>query len=135
MFFAAEAFHSYILGQIFGLYLIIMAIIMLARARYYRDMIRNLKPVSGSVVFGATYGLLLGLFLITVHNHWVWEPDVIVTFLAWLILIKSILWLAYPEAMLRFAKKAYTGKSYYVIIGIAAILGILLMARGYYPFI
>lgn len=130
-----DDFHSFVLAHVFGLYLIIMAIIMLARVGYYREMIRNLQPASGSVVFGAMYGLLLGLLLVTIHNHWEWRPSVIVTFLAWLILIKSILWLAFPETMLRFAKKTYAGKGYYVAIAIAAILGMLLISKGAYPFI
>jgi len=130
-----EDFHSFIIGQILGMYLVITSIIMLARTRYYKEMINNIRPNSGSVVFASSFGLLLGLFLITIHNHWVWEPDIIVTVIAWFIVIKSVLWLAFPEAMLKFVKNTYRGAGYFVVIIIAFILGLLLLTRGYYPFI
>ena len=126
--------HTIIFSQLFGLFLVIMAVIMLSRVTYYRAMITRLTPPSGTVVFSAIYGLMLGLFLVIVHNLWPWQhPDVIlVTVLSWLILIKSILWLALPEYMIRTTQKIYSGAGYYVMVAIAAVLGIFLMIQGFH---
>ncbi len=131
----SEDFHTIIFAQMFGLYLFIMAIIMLSKAQYYRTMISNVQAAGGNIVIAGAIGLMLGLFLVTVHNNWVWDSDVIITLFGWLILIKSILWLGFPECMLRCTKKVYDGPAYYIILVIVAILGIILMMKGFHAFV
>lgn len=127
-------FHTFIASQVFGLSFIIMSIILVARAPYYRNLIRNMKPSGGTLLLNASYMLLFSLFLISVHNLWVWEPKLIVTVFAWFLLIKAILWLAFPEAMLVYTRKIYGGAGYYIAIAIAVILGIILMSKGFHFF-
>lgn len=128
-------FHSYLLAQVFGLYFIITAIILLSRVRFYRDIIYNLHAKDSAIMFGSSFALLLGLLLVIVHNFWVWEPRVVVTLIAWFILIKSVLWLSLPEGMLRWSKKMYGGAGYYVMVAVLLIVGIFLLTKGFYPFI
>jgi len=128
-------FHSFVLAQIFGLYMLIMAIVMLSRVNYYREVIQGIQPHTPIIPISAASGLMLGLFLVIIHNIWVMEPRVIVTLICWFILIKSVLWLAIPEHMLTWAKRTYAGSGYYIIAVIMAVLGILMMTKGFYLFI
>ncbi|AMQ27771.1 TPA: hypothetical protein KKX32_002936 [Legionella pneumophila] len=129
-----ESIHSLFLAQAIGLYLLIVGIIMLSRASYYRELLTHLKEGSATIVTAGSLGLIIGICLVLVHNIWVPESEVLVTLVAWLILIKSILWLGFPEFMVKCSQKAYTGTSYYVISIVVLIIGILLITHGFYLF-
>ncbi|KTC85337.1 MULTISPECIES: hypothetical protein [Legionella] len=126
--------HSLIIAQIAGLYLLIMSIIMLLRRNTYRQFVAHLKPSSGLIIMTASFALILGLFIVVIHNRWVLEPDVIITLLGWIIVIKSILWLAVPEEMLAFTRGLYRSNWFYVFVIVLAIIGIFLILKGFYPF-
>lgn len=126
------ALHSILLEQIFGFYLLIMAIIMIARAGYYRRLINNLQGDNPLVMIMASLYLLLGIAMVVVHNLWFWRFELIITIIAWLIVIKSILWLSIPEKMARMSRDLYNSPFYYVSAVIGAIIGIVLLAHGFY---
>ena len=128
-------FHTVLIEQIFGLYLLIMALIFLSRVSFYREVVRNMKATSGAVFLSSSFGLLLGLFLVVIHNFWMWEPRIVVTILCWVVLIRSILWLAFPEKMVERTKIIAAGPGYYVVLILLAILGVFLMTRGFYVYI
>ncbi len=124
--------HSFILAQVFGLYLIIMAVILLSRVKFYREFIQNLTTNSGGLVTGASVGLMLGILLVVIHNNWVMAPQVFVTIICWYVLIKSILWLSFPERMLAMTKRLFAGKGYYFMVAMMAIMGYILLTEGFY---
>lgn len=127
--------HSLVIEQVLGFYFLIMGIVFIARANYYRDVINDLQNHSALIVTIATFSLLLGIFLIVIHNIWIWRFEVIVTLIAWWITIKSLLWLSIPEKMCRFTQAVYnSGWAYYLISIVMAIIGILLLARGFSQF-
>lgn len=128
-------FHSYIFAQVFGLYLIILALIMAGKTKHYRDLMLRLDPYNPAIALCASLGLLLGIFLVVVHNIWAWEPRVVITILGWFILIKSILWLGFPIKSFNFAKKLYLGPGYYVIAIILFLVGLFLLTKGFYFYI
>lgn len=120
-----------LLAKVFGLYLIIMAIVMLSKRNFVQSAIQKLNADDPIVLATSSSGLLLGLFLVALHNHWVYGLEAAITVLAWFILIKSILWLSMPRRMLQLAKSVYFGGSYYVIAAIVGIIGIILMVVGF----
>lgn len=128
-------FHTVVLEQIFGLYLFITAVILLSRVEFYRKVAKNMKPDSGAVCLSSSLGLLLGLFLVIIHNIWTFEPRIVVTILCWIVLIRAILWLSFPERMVALTKKTTAGSGYYVLVFIIAVIGVYLMRKGLYtPF-
>jgi uncharacterized membrane protein len=129
-----DSLHSLFLAQVMGLYLVIVAIVMLTRAAYYRNLLTHVKTDSPTIVLAATLGLILGLCLVVVHNIWIWESEVLVTLVAWFLLIKSVLWLAFPEKMVNFTHKMYSGPGFYFAAIVAGVIGILLISHGFYLF-
>lgn len=127
-------FHSYIIAQVIGLYMVIMSVIMMARASYFREVISNLHAKDPAIMVFSSFGLMLGILLVCIHNHWVWEPQLLVTIISWIIFLKSLFWLVFSDGMLKMIQKRYAGASYYVISVIVLIYGILLLTRGYYHF-
>lgn len=125
-------FHSFLIAQIFGLFMFIMSVILLSRVKFYRDLINGMKAHSVGAVVGASVGLLLGIFLVVLHNVWLFQSLVIITIVGWFIFIKSVLWLAFPEAVIAWNKKVYSGVGYYFVAAILMIFGILLLSHGFY---
>ncbi len=111
-----------------------MSIVILVRRDYYRRFVDNLNPESGAIVVAASFALILGLAIIAIHQIWVWEPRVLVTLIAWIIVIKSVLWLTLPEKMLYWSQRVVRGSAFYIYLAVLAVVGILLMAQGYYLF-
>lgn len=127
-----EPLHGLIFAQVIGLFLVIMTIIMVVRADYYRKLMMNLNADSGLIPVSASIVLVFGLSLIVMHNVWVWESDTLITIVAWVLVIKSVLWLALPERMVVMSHKLYGSYMYYIVAFIIAVVGVLLMTHGYY---
>ncbi|KTD62061.1 hypothetical protein [Legionella spiritensis] len=130
-----ESLLSLLMAQIFGFYFLIIAIVMITRPRYYSSILTNLKDCRVTAFAAATFSLFIGLLLVITHNIWVFESEVIITIVAWLILIQSILWLSIPEKMMVWSHWYYSGVRYYITAIIMGIIGILLLAHGFYLFI
>jgi hypothetical protein len=121
-------------AQTIGFYLLVMAIIMLARADYYRDKLTQMKSGSSSVIVMASMGLILGIIIIFTHNVWIFETEVLITLVGWALVVKSICWLSIPERMTNITHKLYAGPMYYVAVVIAGAIGVVLLAHGTYLF-
>jgi len=126
-------FQSYLFAQAFGLYFVIMAVILLSRKNYYRNRLMQ-KPTYPSLL-SCSLSLFIAILFVLLHNIWVMQPKVYVTLVCWLFLIRSILWLSIPERMFAFSKKIYSGKGYYLLIAFMLFMGVMLMAKGSYLYI
>lgn len=107
---------------------------MIARAEHYRAFLHKLKSDNGLIPVAASCALVVGLSMIVVHNLWYWRAEVLVTIISWLLALGAILWLSIPERMLALSKSACRGNYYYVMAGLAILLGMLLLTHGYYIF-
>lgn len=125
-------FHTFVLSQVFGLFFILSAIIMLCRAKLYRNLITKMDIHNGAVIYPSFFALFLGIFLVIIHNIWIMGPIGLVTVICWLILIKSILWLGFPEKMHACSTKMAGGAGFYVWPIISIILGFYLLSLRYY---
>ena len=129
-----ESIHTIFFAQAIGLYLLIIAIVMLTRASYYQEILTHLKVGSSTVVVTAAFGLVLGILIVLTHNTWILESEVLVTLVGWGLLIKSICWLSFPEFMVKMAHKMYSGWGYYAVAIFAGVIGVILSAHGFYLF-
>lgn len=124
--------QSFLLAVVFGLYFVIMAIVFLSRADYYKKLLAASKAPSAGTTMTTSLGLLVTLFFLTMHNFWGFNPRTGVTILCWLSVIYFVLWLAIPEAMHQRMKKIGSGKGYYVACTVMIFLGILVIMRSFY---
>ncbi len=127
-----DSYHTLFYAQVMGVFLLIMAIILISRASYYRNILTHVKEGSSITLVAASYGLILGIFLVFTHNIWVLDAEVLVTIVGWIVLIKSLLWLGFPEYMAGITRRMYSGAGYYVIAVITGIIGFLLITHGFY---
>lgn len=123
---------TFIFSQVFGMYLLILAIIFAGRAHHYRALIQSIDPNGPGLFLGSVLGLLAGLFLVTIHNFWGALFVDVLTLFFWFILILSIVALSFPTRFVKCLQKVYSGSGYYVMFILSGMLGILLMTGGYY---
>lgn len=124
--------QTHILAQVLGLYMVIMAIILLVRINDFKQMLSKMDANSPTVMIASAYGLLFGIFLVTIHNVWGSLGVNILSIICWFVVIKSLLWLSFPKQMIQCAKKLYGGNGYYIMVLACAFFGIVLMALGYH---
>jgi len=128
-------YQSFLAGEVFALYMLIMAIVFLSQADYYRSLIARVKEPGLSVMLFASLGLFIALFLVLTHNDWVFAPRVGVTILCWTFFVHSVAWLMAPVRMLALTKRICRGKGYYVMLFVLITLSLILISKGFYLFI
>lgn len=122
--------YTFVLSQMFGLFALIIVIVMLNRREYYRKMIFALKANNPVIITTAMFSLILGIFLVYTHNIWELKYRVVVTTICWAIFVNSVFWLTVPEKMLAMMKRVFSGNGYYWLISLLGVVGCILLGRG-----
>ncbi|MEI6095391.1 MAG: hypothetical protein WCR08_08035 [Gammaproteobacteria bacterium] len=130
-----QHYYSFLLSQILGSFIFIVAIIIMGRMFYYRKILLQLQPQDPIIPVVASLTLFLGIVLVVTHNVWEFNRATGVTVLCWLILIKGLLWLALPEQMLAMMKKVSSGSGYYWCIVALLVTGVIFLGKGMELFI
>ena len=122
---------SIFLAKVLGLYLFIMAIVMFVNVQRLRA-ISNAVAGTPFIFASGAFALIVGLLLVVSHNIWEADWKVIITIIGWLVLIKGIVRLLFPEyasrMMVNFVQNT---TAYYITDVIILILGIYLSYVGF----
>lgn len=130
-----QHYYSFLLSQIFGSFLFILAIVVMGRMYHYRKIILQLQPHDPCIPLAACIALFMGIVFVVTHNVWVWNRTTVVTVFCWLLLAKGLFWLAIPEQMLAMTKRICAGSGYYWIIVISLLIGVIFLGKGMELFI
>lgn len=130
-----QHYYSFLLSQILGSFLFIVAIIIMGRMFYYRKIILQIQPQDPIIPVVAGLSLFLGIILVVTHNNWAWDRSTGVTILCWIIFIKGLVWLALPEKMLALTKRICSGRGYYWWIVMTLLIGVVFLGKGMQLFI
>lgn len=113
------------LASLWGPVLLAVAVGVMLNRAYYVKIYRDLdKDVLAVLVFGMV-GMTAGIAHIQFHNAWETLPQVVVSFLGWGLVAKSVLFLAAPS----FVDKTGDVWAKYKLIPVAGIL--TLIVGGY----
>jgi hypothetical protein len=120
------------LGQVFGLYLIITAVLVFTRRR-------QLIPVMG--MFGketfdrltiAIVEVLAGLFFVLGYQEWGSFYEGVISVFAWLVLLEGLLWLFLSDKATTAIVKLFNNKTWYTLGGLLSLgFGIYLAGTGF----
>ncbi len=75
-------------------------------------MVSEIKNNQPLLLFGGAFNLLLGLFLISGHNMWVKDWPVIITIIAWAMILKGVCLLLFPDSSQKMAAAMASGSQY-----------------------
>ncbi|NCT57315.1 MAG: hypothetical protein GW760_06375 [Legionella sp.] len=135
MFTETALVQEHMLNLGLGLYLMILVFVLFFRARYYRALITQMKEPGIEVLLSGALNLLVGVFLVLIHNVWVFEPRVFVTLMCWAYLINAILWLVIPVAMMKILKRLASGLGYYVVLFMMLLASIQIIMHVVYLYL
>lgn len=124
--------NSIFLAKILGPYIIIVALAFLFNPKTYEKVMEDFCRNSALVYFGGVFALLFGLLVVSFHNLWVADWQVIITIFGWVGLIKGVWLILFPNTVAKFTQ-AYQKKTTLLTLSlaIALLLGILLAVKGY----
>lgn len=94
-------------AKLLGLYLLIVSLLWLFRKNELRASFKQSVGNSGFLALSGEIDLIFGLIIAIVHTYWEWSFVGIITVIGYLLILKGILRLAYPEKV----KKCYAKMS------------------------
>ncbi len=117
-----------LLSKVFGIYLVVMGLIMFFRRNHFISLTRTfseekpLRFVMGIIMFVA------GLFLIVAHHDWSSVPAGLVSFLGWMTTLKALLYINLSDGAMKKWIERVNVSGRYVWGGIISVLvGIYLL--------
>ncbi len=105
---------------------------MLLDKKYYAKFLDSIMKDTGTMYIGGFIALIAGFTLVTFHNDWVKSWEVLVTILGWLALVKGVMLLAFPSAILKMTKSWVSGKNLSVYAPVVIVFGLVF---GYFGFV
>jgi hypothetical protein len=121
------------IARMFGLYIIIMAFILLFRRGLFQKFMEDFSKNYAVLFLTGIFTLFFGLAIVLTHNIWVMNWTVIITILGWLALIKGIWFLAFPDSISKFSHFYTKAKVFPVVHAVIALLfGIYLTYMGFF---
>jgi uncharacterized protein YjeT (DUF2065 family) len=120
-------FTSLYFGRFFGLYLLIMGILLITRSNHMRAVVHEFIKSPALITFAGSLSLILGLLIVLLHNTWEWSWRVIVTLLAYLTIIQGLIRLFHPEFLKKIAHHLDKVQILRVIGLVMAVIGVFLL--------
>ncbi len=123
---------SRFLSKVLGIYLIIISMMLFTNMHMNVSLIHALIGNAPLMYVTGFFTVILGLLMVVSHNIWEWNWRVIITIIAWIILLKGLSILFFPHMIdkttMLFLRDI---KLLYVSAGIDLILGVALTYFGF----
>lgn len=124
---------SHTLSQIFGLYLVAVALAMVMhKDRFYAAAEEILKS-KGLMLFAAIITLMMGIVLITIHNIWLYSWPMVITIICWVVFVSGLMRLLMPELIQNWGMKMLKHKGCWNVSALCSgALGLYLLYMGFF---
>ena len=116
------------LASVMAAYLVIFGLFMLIHPKHIQDVLKEIVAKKALVFFNGIISIILGLLMVFSHNVWTHNWQMVVTLVAWLILLTGLLRLFFPEAAFKWMRMLIESKQY--VLG----QGFILLVIGIYIF-
>lgn len=121
------------LARVIGWYFVIISLYMLCCQQALKAIIADILGERALIFFIAIVTVVLGLLLVISHNVWVMGWPVIITLIAWLVLIGGVFRLINPSLLTKIAQWWLRNPAYLTIAAIIyLIIGLYLLYRAYF---
>lgn len=120
---------SIFLARLFAVVYVGAGLGMLFNYAHFKKALDEMMKSTAGLFYGGIMALVAGFLILNFHNVWVKDWTVIITILGWLALLKGILLLLVPKAMIALSRSFM--KSMWFAILFALIIGGVL---GYFGF-
>ena len=118
-------FDSVLLAQIFGPFFAILGLALLINKKMFLKMVKEMKNHYPVLIFGGAFNLFLGLLIVAGHNTWVKDWPVLITIIGWVMILKGVCLLLFPDSTHKMASKMASSGQY-------TLSGLVTLALGGY---
>lgn len=121
------------LAKVIGWYFVIISLYMLCCQQAVKAIVTDILGQRALMFFIAILTVILGLLLVLSHNIWILGWPVIITVIAWMVLLGGIFRLINPESLTRIAQWWLRNPAYLIIAAVVYLLiGLYLLYRAYF---
>ncbi len=120
---------SHLLAGIFGPFFVIVSIWCLSYDKQVKKVLDSLKHAPALLLMGGNINLLMGLVIVNLYSVWDLSLSVLVSLLGWVLIVRGLLLLFFPEGMLKL-RKTTNWRFFFSFVSIVWGLGLC-----YYAFI
>ncbi len=115
------------LAQFWGFSLVVISLALLIKPRNIENVVSLMDDQKNATIFGIA-NVMLGIVFILLYNVWSQDWKVVVTVLAWLILLRGMVCLFFPEVIKKGIEKVRAHRDWFSYLLVAlTILGCLLV--------
>ena len=111
-----------LLAKIFGLYMLIMGVAILMNKKHFVGAIIAIAKERFAQIIAGAVALLVGLWMVNVHNDWSSWGAGIVSLIGWIGLAKGFAYLFLPERQLNQIVHQFAERTWYMVDGVLVIL-------------
>ena len=121
-------------SRVLGPFLVIADVTAIARASDMQKLLSQFEANSLWTWVTGAFILILGLIIVAGHQYWRGAAAIIVSVLGWLVTLRGLLLLAFPEAFVSVAHSMIGLQAWWVAVCIAfALVGLFLTYVGWAP--
>lgn len=122
-----------VLAKIFGLYFLAIGLAFIINPGRFKKIYQQVAQDENFLLLGGMLALLIGAFVVSVHNNWILAWPVILTILGWWSLIKGFFLLIYPNSITLFSFLQNRSNMFYQAISVIyLVLGVFLIYKGWW---
>ncbi|WP_392538820.1 hypothetical protein [Legionella sp. 227] len=123
---------SKFLSKVLGIYLIVVSLAILINLHQFTLYVQELLKDGPLMLVLGFWTFTLGLLMVVGHNVWQWSWRLLITIMAWIILLKGASMIFYPHYIDRATLLFVQNKSIaYSAVGFDLIIGIILCYLGF----
>ncbi|MBY0292429.1 MAG: hypothetical protein K2W92_03985 [Alphaproteobacteria bacterium] len=123
---------SIFLAKAIGFYYIIMSLSFFIKKRKLKLQIINIMNNPALMLVTSFIALIMGILIVVSHNIWTEDWRVIITIVGWMVLIKGINIILFPEFLVNMSIKWIQNNIfYYTTFSFVFLIGTILIYYGY----
>jgi len=121
-------------ARVLGLFLVIVDVTAVARASDMQALLAQVEANSLWTWVAGAFVLLSGLIVVAAHQYWHGADAITVSLLGWLITLRGVLLLSFPQAFVSLADSMIGAPGLWVSLCVAfAFVGLYLTYVGWWP--
>jgi ABC-type xylose transport system permease subunit len=94
--------YTIVIAKFLGIFFLVLSLTLFCRKEFFKSVINNIIQHPGLQFIAAIVPLIIGILIISLHNHWTHDlPSLAVTLAGWLLLAGALFRLWFTDAWIK----------------------------------
>lgn len=121
-------------ARVLGPFLLIVDVAAVLRASDMRTLLSDFSANSAWLWVSGAFILICGLVIVALHQYWHGVAEIIVSALGWLVVLRGVFLLAFPDTFMSLADNMIGATMWWTVAcGVGALIGVYLTYVGWAP--